>query len=117
MGSVNERTEFIVKTIAIPITPGTKSDAIEKLGMALVGIQTPAALTSTAMTFEGSADGVTFEPVFLFDGSSAYPVVVAGHRYISINPEVTKGIPWLKLVMGTAEAAARTVLAVFRVVA
>jgi hypothetical protein len=82
------------------------SSVVLQNGFSLAGIQLPAAFTSTAITFLGSLDGVTFQPVYNSAGLVSY--TVAQGRYIAINPADLQGLAQIQIVAGTAEAAART---------
>lgn len=114
MGSVNERTEFLLRNLIIA-NGGTKSVAIENPRMALVGVITPAAMTGTSFSFEVSPDGSTYYPVYLEDGT-LYSVPAAAGRYFQLSPGNTCGFQWVKLVSNAAEGAERTFIGVFRVV-
>lgn len=73
-----------------------------------VGIQTPASLTSTTLTFEGSTDtGATYQP--LYDGSTLYSLTAGTSRYIGLNPNVFAGVKLVRIVGGSTEGGARTI--------
>jgi hypothetical protein len=93
----------------IPIDQTTSNALSFDQGAGLVGLQLPAALTSIAITFLGSIDGVHYQSVRKIDGT-AYGLVVAAAQCISIPPGDLAAWPFLKLVCGTPEAAARTIL-------
>jgi hypothetical protein len=94
----------------------TVSNAIDLGEKAIVGIQLPSALTSTALTFTASdvIDG-TYNPVTKIDGN-AYSITVAAAKYIVISPVDLAGIRYLKLVAGSAEAAARDIILMLKAV-
>lgn len=74
----------------------------------LVAIQTPSALTSTAITFEQSSDdGVTYQPVY--NESSAYSITTSTSRYHRVNGEVFDGVRVVRLIGGSTEGGARTI--------
>lgn len=85
----------------------TVSAAIPVNGLALVGIQLPAAFTGTALTFQGSLDGVLFQPIFVTTSGTALSYTVAQGHYVAIDPAPFQGLKALKLVSGTSEGAAR----------
>lgn len=91
---------------------GTTSAAIAAKGMSLVGIQFPAALTSTAVTFTVSSDGVTYVPLYNSAGAVSY--TIAAGRYMAINPVDFYGATYFKIVMGSSEAAARSLTAILK---
>lgn len=92
----------------IPNT-GQESGVINTGGLSLCGFFTPAALTSTAMTFEAcaTANG-TFVPVKDTTGA-ALSIVVAASGYYAVNPVNFQGLAFLKLKSGTAEGADRII--------
>jgi hypothetical protein len=112
--SVNNVRDTATATIALS---GTVSDAVALEGsMVPVGILTPAALTGTAMTFQGSLDGVTYRAVNNV-GGSALTITVAAAKAIGFDAgTATCLMAWkyIKLVSGSAEAAERAITVVLR---
>ena len=93
------------------------SDAAHLGAGTLIGIQLPT-ITSAALTFQGSADGVTF--VEALDASSNAVSVAAstGVRYLKAPADLA-GIPYLKVRSGTsgtpvAQGAERTITLVVK---
>ncbi len=86
---------------------GTKTPAIVTKGLSLVGIQLPAAFTGTAITFEASLDGTTYQPVYDTKSGTALSYTVAQGHFVAIDPIDFQGIPFLKIVSGSAEGGAR----------
>lgn len=68
----------------------------------LVSIQMPAAWTSAGLSFAGSADGVTFNPIY--DGSGA-EVTFAADAAEMIAIDRFEGAIWLKVRSGTVGSA------------
>lgn len=101
-----------VDTATIP-SAGTTSPAISVPSRrALVGVQTPATITSTALTFEASGDdGASWVPVY--EKSTLYSLTIAASRYHAVDPLVFAGISLLRIVGGSTEAAARDVKLIF----
>lgn len=98
-----------VGTRTVTIASGqTVSGAVSLGGASLVGIITPAALTGTTLTFQASADGTTYVPVYTTAGVAA-SVTVAASRYTAVPPTTIPGAPYLKVVSGSAEGADRTI--------
>jgi len=96
--------EDCIITIA---TSTTVSAAVDLRGMTLCGIYFPAAFTGTTITFQASADNVTFVPVQ--DGAgAAISKTIAQGQYLKLSPVDFAGIQYLKVVSGSAEAANRT---------
>lgn len=103
------------QVVQAPVTiasSGTTSAAIQTGGMSLVGIQFPATMTSTALTFTVSKDGVTYVPLYNSAGQVSY--TIAGGRYIAINPVDFYGATYFKIVTGSSEGAARSLTAILK---
>ena len=98
--------EIIEVTIA---ESGTTSDAVNLSGLQLVAIDTPAAVTGTALTFTASTSlAGTYDAVQDEGGAIAYSVTLAANKWIPVKAIVFAGVPFVKLVSGSTEAAART---------
>lgn len=83
-------------------------------GLSPVGFITPSSLTSTSMTFTVSVDGTNFYALKKNDGSASISYTVTTSSYYPMNPADWCGISNFKFVGGSSEAAARTILLVFR---
>ena len=95
-------------------TSTTVSSECDLGGTMIVGIQTPATFTGTAITFQAAtASGGTYNAVKDGAGSSV-SVTVANGQYIAIDPTKLKGIRFIKLVSGSVEGADR-ILTIFSV--
>jgi hypothetical protein len=88
------------------------SDAIENKYGRDTGVVVPAAFTGTALTFEVSADGVTFQPLHGTDGNAVSLTVAQGRSY----PLPSAVLPWphFKMKSGSVEAGARTLVVVIK---
>lgn len=86
----------------------TVSAAIPTKGLTLVGIQLPAAFTGTAMTFQGSVDGTTYQAVYSTTSGTALSYTVAQAHYVAIDPVPFYGLAFIKLVSGSSEGGARS---------
>lgn len=87
----------------------TVSGAVDLGSKRLFAIVTPAALTSTAMTFQASHDGSTYNAVYDESGSQL-SYTVSTSRYIVISsPARWIGVRYLKVVGGSAEGGARSI--------
>jgi hypothetical protein len=95
-----------IASVVIANGDTVSSAAFMKNGVA-GAIQLPAALTGTALTFQVSYDGVTYTALYGTDGN-AVSYTVAASRVIPLNKEVFAAFPFIKLVSGSAEGAART---------
>lgn len=92
---------------------GTKSEAIDTRAHSLTGVELPAALTSTAMTFEASHDPEGTFVAVNDDAGNAVSLVVAASKVVtpaSEDRDALYGLPFLKIVMGTAEDADREIV-------
>lgn len=99
--------KVLVVAAASIANAGTASAAIPTQGLSLVGIQLPAAFTGTAITFQGSVDGTTYQPVYSTISGTALSYTVAQGRYIAIDPAPFYGLAYIKLVSGSSEGGAR----------
>lgn len=105
----------IGQVIQVPVSiasSGTTSAAIKTGGASLVGIQLPSALTSTAVTFTVSSDCVTY--VALYNASGAVSYTIAASQFMAINPVDFYGAACFKIVLGSSEAAGRTLTATLK---
>lgn len=87
----------------------TTSAAIPLNGFSVVGIAFPAAFTGTTVTFTGSATaGGTYLPIYNASGQVSY--TIAQGRYYAIASSDLDGIQFLKIVSGSTEGGARTLV-------
>lgn len=101
--------QAVLVTAAASIANGqTVSAAIPTKGLTLVGVQLPAAFTGVAMTFQGSVDGTTYQPVYSTISGTALSYTVAQGHYVAVDPVPFYGLAYIKLVSGTAEGGARS---------
>jgi hypothetical protein len=89
---------------------GTTSPALDlaALGEQVVGIVTPATLTSTTITFTCCATGTTFVPLYDSTGTQV-SVTVGTSRFIYLSPAIFAGVAQLKLVGGSSEGGDRVI--------
>jgi hypothetical protein len=92
-------------TIAISTTT---SPAVDCGGFVLCGIQLPAVLTGTAISFLASADGVTYQPLFNTTTGTLLSYTVTEATFQAINPQDFQGVNYFKIVSNETEVAART---------
>lgn len=81
--------------------------------LGLVGIVTPADLTSTSMTIVASIDGTNGKVHTDYTGASP-TITIAADRYISLDPALYCGMPYIALSLSAAEAAEREFFLVMR---
>ena len=96
-------TRFGVLNADIPTGGGTKTDAVVVGPNCIpVGIQTPAVMAGSAITFEVLIEGETvFRP--LYNESTLYSITTAAGRYHALNPNAMLGVQELKVVSGSSE--------------
>ena len=99
------------QTVTIALN-GTATSTIDCRNGQLVGFYTPAALTGTTWSLQGSNDGLTF--VTVLDEGDAYSKTLTADRYTSVKLSVTAGLEYVRIVSGSSEAAARSIVAVVR---
>jgi hypothetical protein len=77
----------------------------------LMGVEFPAAMTGTSMTFTGSrsSDG-TYVTITDVGGASNYSITVSAGKFVPVDPRVFSTYPFVRLVSGSAEAAERTIV-------
>lgn len=102
----------MIPSVSVAIANGAQESALINLkGMALVGIQTPAALTSTALTFESClSDGTACVALKTSTSGTALSYTVTTSSYYAIDPKDFEGVLYLKIKSGSAEGAARILL-------
>jgi hypothetical protein len=90
---------------------GTTSAAFGVGDYIIAGLQTPSALTSTAITFTGSTEpSGTFVPVYDSDGNQV-SLSVSTSRGVGLSGSESDAVaawPWLKLVCGSTELGDRS---------
>lgn len=102
-------TRFDSQTTVTIASAGTTSAAIDGQAYAFYGLIMPGTITSTAMTFTVSdkSDG-TF--VALYDETNTQvSVTIAASRAYNL-PDALAAWPWFKIVMGSSEAADRSLI-------
>jgi hypothetical protein len=106
-----------IRNFTATIANGASTSSAIELGNAtVVGVYIPAAFTGTAITFTACSTATgTFSP--LKDGAgAAISKTVAAGDYIYLDPVLFAGVAFVKIVSGSAEAAARTLTLVARIV-
>lgn len=102
------------KTCTI-LSGATVSDAVLLNQGTVLGVQTPAALTGTEFTFQGSIDGTNY--FALYDGSGLLvSIYVGASRSIPVDPDMFRHLRSIKVVSGTAEGADRVITLSTRIV-
>lgn len=97
----------ILQSSAVIPLNGTSTPAIALGGMTIVGVQLPAALTGTALSFQASTDiAGTFTDVY--NAAGKISITVAASRWVTLDPKDFQGLQFIKIVSGSTELAART---------
>lgn len=109
--SKNHFRSFIAEDANATIASGaTTSSEIDLSGTTLCGIYIPSAFTGTSISFQAAtASGGTF--VSVRDGAgNAISKTVAPSQFIKLDPTDFVGVRYLKVVSGSTEGAARTLI-------
>jgi hypothetical protein len=105
------RGDIAINKVSIA-SGATKSDAVDIRGYAITAIEMPSAFTGTAITLEAArAREGTYKQV-TDDGGTAVSLTVAASKVVALaaaDSASLRGLPFIKLVSGSAEAAAREV--------
>jgi hypothetical protein len=103
------RTQTQRRTLSIA-SGGTTSEVVnnENALVQIGALKMPAALTSTTMTYHVSVDGTNFAAMLTQAGAAFGNVAVAANAQVPLPREVLS-FPFFRVVMGSAEAAARTI--------
>ncbi len=103
--------QYPTATIVIA-TSTTISPEVDLGGNTLVGIITPSTFDGTALTFQVSdVSGGTFVvPAASNAASTAYTVTTTASIYTPIDPIVTKGWRFIKIVTSSAQTTTDTIL-------
>jgi len=113
---MNKVSDFPAKirseVTAVIASAGTVSGAVDMVGTGVVAIQLPAAMTGGSISFQASADNVTFSPVY--DDTGLVAVTTAANQYVTLPASITKSARYVKLVSDTAEGAERTIKLIAR---
>ena len=97
-------------SLTVATTSGTTSTEIDLQGRTLVGLITPAGLSSTAITFKSAiTQGGT--AILLADKDDAdFTVTCAASTQYHLEPTVFAGVRFLTLELGTSETATITLV-------
>jgi hypothetical protein len=110
-GVAQDLTNRIVRKPANIANGATISQPVLMHGSPLVGIDC-SMLTSTAITLLNSIDGgLSYRAVEDAVTGNPFSAIVEANRYHHVSPPI-RGLDMVKVVCGTAEAAARTVILV-----
>lgn len=83
-----------------------ESGVITTNGMSLCGIQLPATMTSTSITFEAATTkNGTYQPIYNKSGQVSY--TITSGQFLAIDPADFYGVQFLKIKTGSNEGADR----------
>lgn len=100
------KIKYVTVTIA---ASDTASSAADIGGYQLVGISLPTTMTGTALTLQASTSlAGTYQAVYGSSGQVSY--TIAGGRYIAVPLNDALGIQFIKVVSGSTEASARSIV-------
>lgn len=99
-----------VKQAVAIASSGTTSAAVHADAYAMFGLVVPAAFTGTSITFTVSADGATYQALYDSAGNQVSVTVAQGQSYDL--PSELASWPFWKIVSGSSEGAARTLVVV-----
>jgi len=103
----------IYTTEVVVANGGTESSPTDLNGQVLIGVDVPAAVTSTTAELQTSIDNSTWKPVYDREGNK-YTLALGASRYIALPPGDIAGLHNVRLKTGSAEGAARTFKLVLR---
>ncbi len=79
-----------------------------------LAVQMPAAFTGASISFSGSEDGVTYQPIY--SGNALYSENVTAAKNCNLDGGALAPYPYLKVLSASAEGADRTLVFICRVV-
>ncbi len=98
----------------VTITAGaTVSNSINLQGRVLIGMNLPAAISGSSMTFQSSNDNVNFNALYNNENSAISVAYTQGRNY-TISPDYVAGVKFLKLVSNNSQAASRAITVITR---
>lgn len=105
----------MVTTSTCTIANGATVSDETPVHSSIIGIQMPAAFTGTSLSFQGSADGTTYQPIYDDTGALVTVTVVAGHA-VGLDAKALPLASWanIKIVSNAAEGAARVLQLCFK---
>lgn len=95
-------------TEAVVASAAQLSAQVDLGGSTLAGVQSPVAISGTAMGFQGSTDGTTYCDIVIPDGGTAYSVTIGASKITPVNSDYFKCIRFLKLNCTTTQTGARS---------
>lgn len=93
------------------------SEAVDLSSYSLVGLITPASLTSTSITFDVSSDGINYYKLRDATNTNISVVVDSTARQYILTPADFVGVRYIKIATGSSEAANRTFKLIARTIA
>lgn len=106
-------TQYTAVVAASGTTSGWINILTDMTSAGLTSIITPATLTSTSLTLQVSLDGSTALTLYDFTGAT-FTIPCVANAWIALDPALFLAFPWVRIVTGSAEAAARSFTLVVR---
>jgi hypothetical protein len=106
-------TQYTATVAASGTTSGWINILADVAPNGLTSIVTPSALTSTSLTIQVSLDGSTALTLYDFTGST-FTIPCVANAWIALDPALFLAFPWVRIVTGSSEAAARDFKLVIR---
>lgn len=80
----------------------------------LVSVEVPSGFTGTSISFEGSYDGSTFDPIYDYEGNLVSMTVAAGDLTPIGNTPYFEGALWMKIVAASTQSSPVTLSCLVR---
>lgn len=88
----------------------TTSGEVNTRGLHVIGLHFPAAFTGASVTLQRAKDtGGTFGEVRDLNNGGSFSIPVTAGAYVPIDPALTLGIQYLKIVAASAQGAEREI--------
>lgn len=103
--------DMVFKNVTITIaTSTTVSDAFATGGKAIFGLVVPSTFDGTTITFQVSADGVTYQALYDITNTAVGMTIAASRSYDL--PTQLAAWPYFKIVCGSAQTTTNTIFVV-----
>lgn len=99
-------TQYTATVAASGTTSGWINIKADIAPTGLTSLITPATLTSTTLTIQASLDGSTALTLYDFTGAT-FTIPCVANAWIALDPALFLAFPWVRIVTGSSEAAAR----------
>lgn len=110
--SINEFSQVCIAEGSVTVVQSaTVSSVLDLAGTTLAAIIFPAAMTSTVVYLQDAGMDGADTPVTITgeQGTLEYPITVQAGKLVPVDPRLFLGVRHVKVLCGSAEAAARTI--------